>query len=278
VWIHHGETVVDQVAPEEDDAETLGYLDQYAAELDAQMANDYLEQGGGGGGGWDDNVEGARNNDGGACVGDEDIDDDDLDDMLRALGPEILLKSKNGLENLERVTKASKEHVYDVEKGCPTHWTLLRFVLELLILKAKYGWSDYSFNDLLRLLAWLMPKPNLVIANTYQVKKVISPLTMGVEKIHACPNHCILFHGTTFEKLDKCPRCGASRYKNNDLYDGGEASADKKRKKGGKKVVQDSQPIEETPLGNDAKAEKNSSIGHVVPTSGRPLEAYLPKP
>jgi hypothetical protein len=29
--------------------------------------------------------------------------------------------------------------VYDIEKGCPTHWTLLRFVLELLILKAKYG-------------------------------------------------------------------------------------------------------------------------------------------
>jgi hypothetical protein len=84
LWIHHGETVVDEVAPEEDDAKTLGYLDQYATELDAQMANDYLEQGGGGGGGgWDDNVEGARNNDGGACVSDEDIDDDDLDNMLR---------------------------------------------------------------------------------------------------------------------------------------------------------------------------------------------------
>ena len=50
------------------------------------------------------------------------------------------------------MTKASKETVYGVEKGCPTHWTLLRFVLELLILKAKYGWSDYSFNDLLHLL------------------------------------------------------------------------------------------------------------------------------
>jgi hypothetical protein len=95
-WIHHGETVVDEVATEEDDVETLGYLDQYVAELGAQMANDYLEQGGGGGG-WDDNVEGAGNNDGGACVGDEDVDDDDLDDMLRALGPEILLKSKKGL-------------------------------------------------------------------------------------------------------------------------------------------------------------------------------------
>jgi hypothetical protein len=98
------------------------------------MANDYLEQGG-----WDDNVKGDRNNDGGACVCDEYVDDDELDDMLRALGPEILLKSKKGLENLERVTKASKETMHDVEKGCPTHWILLQFVLELLILKAKYG-------------------------------------------------------------------------------------------------------------------------------------------
>jgi hypothetical protein len=43
---------------------------------------------------------------------------------------------------------------------------------------------------------------------------------MGVEKIHACPNHCILFHGDTFKSLDKCPRCRASQYKKNDLYNG----------------------------------------------------------
>ena len=49
--------------------------------------------------------EGGANNDGGACVRDE----DDLEDMIRALGPEILLKSPKGLKNLERMTKASKE-------------------------------------------------------------------------------------------------------------------------------------------------------------------------
>jgi hypothetical protein len=108
----------------------------------------------------------------------------------------------------------------------------------------------------LRLIAWLLPKPNLIPANTYQEKKVINPLTMGVETIHACLNHCILFRGKTFKRLDKCPRCGASLYKNNDLYDRGEATMDKKRKKGGKKVVQDLQPTEDTPLGNVAKQKK----------------------
>jgi hypothetical protein len=147
--------------------------------------------------------------------------------------------------------------VYDVEKGCPTHWTLFYFVFELLILKAKYGWSDCSFNDLLRLLSWLLPQPNSVPANTYQAKKVISLLTMGVEKIHVCPNHCILFCGEMFKDLDKCPWCGASRYKNNELYNGGEASTGNKRnKKGGKKAVEESQPSKNTPLGNDAKQRR----------------------
>jgi phage FluMu protein Com len=130
-------------------------------------------------------------------------------------------------------------------------------VLELLILKAKYGWSDCSFDDMLRLLSSVLPLPNLVPSNTYQTKKVISPLTMGVEKIHAFPNHCILFCGKTFGGLDKCPRCGASRYKDNDIYSGGEASTGNKRnKKGSKKAVQESQPPEDTPLGNDAKKRK----------------------
>ena len=87
--------------------------------------------------------------------------------MIRALGLKILLKSPKGLENLEMVKKASKETMYGVEKGCLKYWTVLQFVLELFILKAKYDWSDYSFNDLLRLLSWLLPQPNSVPTNTY---------------------------------------------------------------------------------------------------------------
>jgi hypothetical protein len=42
-----------------------------------------------------------------------------------------------------------------------------------LMLKAKHGWSDSSFNDLLRLLGSLLPKPNFVPKNTYEAKKII---------------------------------------------------------------------------------------------------------
>ena len=113
--------------------------------MDPELGNEQ----GGDAGGWDGNDKSGANNDGGIRVGDE----DDLENMIWALGPEILLKSPKNIENLKMVIKASNETVYGVEKGCPTHWTLLRFVLELLILKAKYGWSDCSFNDLLCLLS-----------------------------------------------------------------------------------------------------------------------------
>ena len=122
-----------------DEAETQAYLSRFTDDLEQQMDRDYDNQQGGGFGneqGGDD--AGGASNDGEAREGDAD-DGDNLDVMLGAFGVEILEKSKRGLENLEKVTKASKKTMYDAEKGCPTYFTLLRFVLELLIMKAKYG-------------------------------------------------------------------------------------------------------------------------------------------
>ena len=59
------------------------------------------------------------------------------------------------------------------------------------MIKTRYGWSNASINDFLRVLGDLLPKENKVPANTYYAKKLVGPLTIGVEKIHACRNHCI---------------------------------------------------------------------------------------
>ena len=76
----------------------------------------------------------------------------------------------------------------------------------------------------------------------------------------------------------------ASRYKNNDLYGGDEASTGEKRnKKGAKKVVQESQPSEDTPLGNDAKQRRIPALvmwylqvtGHLGRIFLNPKEAAL---
>jgi hypothetical protein len=38
-------------------------------------------------------------------------------------------------------------------------------------------------------------------------------LGLEIQKIHACPNDCTLYHGEEYKKLDVCPVCHASWYK-----------------------------------------------------------------
>jgi hypothetical protein len=85
-------------------------------------------------------------------------------------------------------------------------------MLELLKLKASHGWSDNSFSELLSLLAKLLPKSNTLPISTYRAKKLICSLSLGVDKIHTCPNHCILYL-KEHELKTKCLICGVSRYK-----------------------------------------------------------------
>jgi hypothetical protein len=144
-----------------------------------------VEGGGGEGCGGKDNGEDNK----------EEEEKDFLEDLLRHVEQELLLKAAKGLNNLEMVRKARKESLYEEAKCCEKRWWLLRFVLDMLVLKTKYGWSDRSFNNLLTLLAVVLSKPNSMPANTYQVKKLVSPLTIGVERIHMCPNHCVFYRG-----------------------------------------------------------------------------------
>ena len=117
----------------------------------------------------------------------------DLDEMLRHAEPEVLTQSVRGMDNYETLQKAAKDLLYNEANGCPKEFSVLRTVLELLRLKAANGWSDKSFDDLLTLLSRILPNPNLLPLNTYRSKKLICPLSLGVEKIHAYPNHCILY-------------------------------------------------------------------------------------
>ena len=122
------------------------------------------------------------------------------------------------MKGMEALMKAAEEPLYDESKGCTKEFTTLRFVLKLLMTKARYGLSDVGLDTLLSIIGDMLPKENKLPANTYHAKKLISSLTMGVEKIHASRNHCILYRGDEYKDLDKCPKCGASRYKTNKDY------------------------------------------------------------
>ena len=58
----------------------------------------------------------------------------------------------------------------------------------------------------------MIPKDNELPTTTYKEKQVVCPLGLEIQKIHACPNDCILCRGE-YENLDACPLCRASRYK-----------------------------------------------------------------
>jgi hypothetical protein len=127
---------------------------------------------------------------------------------------DILFRNPKWLENFRETKQTTIDPLYKDGGKCPKHWTELRFNLQLLMLKARHGWTDTSFNNLLRILGDTYQEGNKVPANTYRAKKLIQPVAMKLKKFHACSNHCILCQGK-YENLQSCSHCGVSRYKKN---------------------------------------------------------------
>src|SRR6266540_1923885 len=88
----------------------------------------------------------------------------------------------------------------------------LRTTLDLMQWKAANGVSDKGFDELLYLVKKMLPKSNTLPETTYEAKQIVCPLGLEVQKIHACPNDCILYHNE-YEDLEACPMCNASWYK-----------------------------------------------------------------
>ena len=101
--------------------------------------------------------------------------------------------------------------------------------------KAANGVSDKGFVELLGLVKKMLPEGNELPPTTYEAKKVVCPLGLDVQKIHACPNDCILYRGE-YEELDACPVCDTKRYKIR-LNDPGEVDGEPARKKVPAKVM-----------------------------------------
>jgi hypothetical protein len=152
------------------------------------------------------------------------FDGDDLDttadddfyylELLHHIKPQVLSSTgtQRGLSNMDILEKLSKYLLYDESNGCGKEFTQLRVMLELLKLKVSHGCFDNNFLELLSLLAKLLSKLNTLATSTYRVKKPICPLSLGVDKMHACPNYCILYR-KEYEFNMKCPICGVSQYK-----------------------------------------------------------------
>ena len=60
-------------------------------------------------------------------------------------------------------------------------------------LKARSGSTDTSFSKLLELLGKMLLEDNELPITMKKAVKTLSIFGMGYEKIHACPNDCILY-------------------------------------------------------------------------------------
>jgi hypothetical protein len=103
-------------------------------------------------------------------------------------------------------------------------------------LKASNRWSDYSFKELLILLKDMLPQGNAVPEIIYEAKQIICPLGLEVEKIHACKNDCILYHGPEYKDLEKCPICALDQF-NHRKDSGDDENYNRNRRKGRPKKV-----------------------------------------
>ena len=131
-----------------------------------------------------------------------------IEEMIRDLGQDGFRQAHAPL--YDKIENDSKTPVYS---GCTT-FTRLSAVLALVNLKARFGWSDKSFTELLVLLKKLLPEDNTLPKSQYEAKKILCPVGMEYQKIHACPNDCILYRNK-YAEMRTCPTCGVSCYKVN---------------------------------------------------------------
>jgi hypothetical protein len=64
----------------------------------------------------------------------------------------------------------------------------------------------------------MLPERNQIAESVYEAKKIICPLGIEIEKIHACKNSCVLFRGD-YADLDKCLKCGYDRTRGKRMVD-----------------------------------------------------------
>jgi hypothetical protein len=183
---------------------------------------------------------------------DHDIDDDfDYEELLHHVEPHELnsMGTDRGLDNMEILEKLPREPLYDESNGCGKEFTQMHVMIELLKLKGSHGWFDNSFLELLNLLAKLLPKPNTLPRSTYRANKLICPLSLGLDKIHACPYHYNIYRKEHEFKM-KCPIYDVSRYKRsyNHVY------VDNMKKKNKKKTAIGPESVDDK---NDSDKEDN---------------------
>ena len=93
-----------------------------------------------------------------------------------------------------------------------TSFTKFTFVMRLLHFKSRHNCSDNGFDELLSLIAEVLPEKHTLPLKYKDIKNMVKKLNLGYKKIHACENDCMLFYGHDKDS-SYCKYYGLSRYK-----------------------------------------------------------------
>ncbi|XP_042969124.1 uncharacterized protein LOC122301817 [Carya illinoinensis] len=91
-----------------------------------------------------------------------------------------------------------------------TKFSKLSFIVKLLHIKSIAGWMVKSFDMVIKLLHEAFPDTSF--PDSYNdARRLERGLGFSYEKIHVCPNDCILFWKEN-ASFNECPKCKASRW------------------------------------------------------------------
>ena len=98
-------------------------------------------------------------------------------------------------EEPEATAKAYYEMLEVVQKPLhgQTKVSQLDGIGRLMALKSQFSLSRDAFDSMLPIFGSMLPEHHILPKTMYQAQKILGALKMPYEKIHSCPNGCILF-------------------------------------------------------------------------------------
>src|SRR3954462_1842883 len=94
-----------------------------------------------------------------------------------------------------------------------------------MALKAQFNLGRECYDAIMTVFGRFLPKGHVMPANLYQSDKILRPLKMPYEKIHACEKGCALFR-LDYADLNYFPMCKSSRHLEEDNGIGEKAPAE----------------------------------------------------
>jgi hypothetical protein len=118
--------------------------------------------------------------------------EDRIDEMLNAICLEFEADFKDPhtpeVQKFFELLKASEEALHD-----HTTMYVLSFVTRLMAIESKCVFSNNCYKELLKMISDVLPGNQKLPRGMYQLKKLLSGLSMDYEKIDACQDNCMFF-------------------------------------------------------------------------------------